>query len=74
MDQCRVIYRMPIFFRGLEPDLLGNTLCLLIQTMPQPIHYTQYLYLASSQEPHLQSYLTLDPQLSGFRSVLRMRL
>jgi hypothetical protein len=52
---------MPIFFRGLEPDLLGNTLCLLIQTMPQPIHYAQYLYLASSQKAHLQSYLALDP-------------
>ena len=74
MNQSRVIYRMPIFFRGLEPDLLGNTLCLLIQTMPQPVHYAQYLYLASRQETHLQSYLTLDPQLSSFRCVLRMRL
>jgi hypothetical protein len=42
-----VIYRVPVFFRGLEPDLLGNVLCLLIQTMPQSIHYAQYLYLAS---------------------------
>ena len=53
MDQSCVIYRMPIFFCGLEPDLLGNTLCLLIQTMPQPVHYAQYLDLASSQKTHL---------------------
>jgi hypothetical protein len=65
---------MPIFYRGLEPDLLGNTLCLLIQTMPQPVHYPQYLYLARGQKTHLQSYLTLDPQLSSFRGVFRMRL
>jgi hypothetical protein len=69
-----VIYRVPIFYRGLEPDLLGNMLCRLIQTMPQAVHYAQYLYLATRQEAHLQSNLTLDPQLSGFRGVLRMRL
>ena len=65
---------MPILVRGLEPDLLGNVLCLLIQTMPQSVNYAQYLYLASCQKSHLQSYLALDPELSGFRSVLRMRL
>ena len=53
VNQGRVINRMPIFNRGLEPDLLGNTLCLLIQTMPQPVHYAQYLDLASSQKTHL---------------------
>ena len=64
---------MPIFFRGLEPDLLGNTFCLLIQTMPQPVYYPQYLDLATRQKTHLQSYLTLNSQLSRFRRVFRVR-
>src|SRR5271156_1055848 len=74
VNQRCVIYRMPILDRGLEPDLLGNTLCLLIQTMPQPVHYTQYLYLATGQKTHLQGYLTLNLQLSCFRGVFGMRL
>src|ERR1700753_1574360 len=72
MDQSGVIYRMPIFFCGLEPDLFGNAFRLLIQTMPQPIHYAQYLHLATRHETHLQSYLALNAQLSRFWRVLRV--
>ena len=73
VNQGGVIHRMPVFFRGLKPDLFGDAFCRLIETMPQPVYYAQYLDLASRQKAHLQSYLTLDAQLSGFRSVLRVR-
>jgi hypothetical protein len=74
VNQSCEIYRMSVFFRRLEPDLLGNAFCRLIQAVSQSIHYAQYLNLPTCHETHLQSYLALDPQLSSFRCVLGMRL
>jgi len=58
----------------LEADLFCDPLCLLIQSVSQPVYHTQNFNLTSSQKTYLKGYLSLHPGLFCLRGVLRRRL
>ena len=67
MNKCRVIYRLPIAYRGLEPDIFGNVLCFFIEPMTEAIDDADNLNLTAGEESHLQRDLTLDARLLCLR-------
>jgi len=74
VNECCVVYRLPIAERRLETNAFGNVPCLFIEPMAEAIDNANHLDLTAGEETHLEGDFPLDPCFLRLGGVARLRL